>query len=86
MTDDLLTRCGVKRFSEMTWPCPGEYSEKAEWILRYGIDFFNKEHSILNKEQTAAVLYGASVINAYAHLINSPQAFRNKVIAELRKK
>lgn len=72
---DEKVRCGkFARFSEMTWPIHIEdENDSVQWRLRYG------------EPSREDILFAASVMQAYAELVESPSRKRDAVIAILRR-
>ena len=59
------------RFDGMTWPNPSDPNE-SQWRIRYG------------QPSREDLMFAASVMHAYAHLISLPQRERNERIRQIR--
>lgn len=60
------------RFDGMTWPNPNDPG-KVQWRLRYGV---------ASRED---LLFAASVMSAYAQLVEDPQRRRNEKVGGIRR-
>ena len=71
--EEIIKKCGYRRFLGMIWPAPSEKLSAVIWRLKYG------------QPSKMDLHYAASVMGAYVQMVGDPRSKRQEVIAQLRK-